>query len=52
MDFNGNISKKIVFFNDEDFLVPSKEVIKAGENKYIVRFCEDRKESFGILSLE
>lgn len=52
MDLNGNISKKIVFFNDEDFLVPGKEVIKAGENKYIVRFCKDRKESFGILSLE
>ncbi len=51
IDKNGKIDKKIIYFNDDTWLIPNLKLINAGENKYITRFRKGDDESFGVLNL-
>lgn len=48
---NGSISKKVLFFNEKDLLIPDNKPIKKDFGKYILRFKKGKKESFGVLQL-
>lgn len=52
IDFNGKISKQIVYFNEENWLIPNSKIINSDESKYIMRFRKSDDESFGVLNLK
>jgi hypothetical protein len=52
LDQNGKEEKRVIFTNKKEWLIPVFYDLGLGNDDYIVRFRDDNKEHFGVISLK